>query len=235
MDILRVGNLTKCFGDFLVVKDVSLTFEQNKITALIGPNGAGKTTFLRLLSGELSPTKGKILWQGKDITSLSFARKALVGISRCFQVAYVFNSLSVIDNLRVAARGVGLNTKEADQSADALLEKMGLLSIRDNIVDSLPYGNKRIVELCMSIIQQPELLLCDEVAAGLSHAEIELVDKLIREEGNSRTIIIVEHRLEFVFGICDRVVVMHNGEIIADGTADEVRNNQKVRQVYWGE
>ena len=235
MDILEVRDLTKDFGEFRAVNGVSLGFEKARITALVGPNGAGKTTFLRLLSGELRPTKGRIILKGKDITNYSFSRTALEGISRCFQVAYVFDSLSVVDNLRVAGRVKGLDKRTLDQKCEGLLEKVGMLPQIDHKAASLPHGSRRMLELCMSFIQEPEVLLSDEIAAGLSEEGIALVDELLKDKGKTCTIIVVEHRLEFVFGICHRVVVMHNGEIIADGSPDDVRNHQKVRQVYWGE
>lgn len=235
MNILEVQNLTKSFGKFDAVKDVTVGFEKGKITALIGPNGAGKTTFLRLLSGELSPTEGKIIWKDHEITGSSFAKIARKGVSRCFQVAYVFDSLSVMDNLRVAGRVKRIPKKALDNKCGELLGKVGMLSQKDLRVGSLPHGSKRMVELCMSFIQEPELLLSDEIAAGLSDAEIAIVDRLIKEKCESCTIVVVEHRLEFVFGLCHRVIAMHNGGIIAQGTSEEVKSNSKVRQVYWGE
>jgi branched-chain amino acid transport system ATP-binding protein len=234
MSFLEVVNLEKKFLEFTAINNVSLGFEREKITALIGPNGAGKTTFLRLLSGELRPSNGKVVWKGKDITKHSFSRTALSGISRCFQIAYVFDSLSVMDNLRVAGRIKGFDKRTLDEKCEKLLEKVGMLEKKDTKVAFLPHGSRRMIELCMSFIQEPEVLLSDEIAAGLSGAEITGVAALLKEKSGECTIIIVEHRLEFVFGICHRVVVMHNGEILAEGSPEEIKNHEEVIRIYWG-
>lgn len=234
MSFLEAVNLKKNFHEFTAVKNVSLDFEKGSITALIGPNGAGKTTFLRLLSGELRPSKGKILWKDTDITNYSFTRTALGGISRCFQVAYVFDGLSVMDNLRVAGRIRKFDKKTLEENCEKLIERVGLVKHKNVRAAFLPHGSRRMLELCMSFIQEPEVLLSDEIAAGLSDAEIAVVEELLKEKAGECTIIIVEHRLEFVFGICHRVVVMHNGEIITEGSPDEIKNNEKVIKVYWG-
>lgn len=235
MKLLEVKNLTKRFGEFTAVNNVTLSLEKGEITSIIGPNGAGKTTFLRLLSGELAPTEGEIIFKGENITRYSFYKTAIRGISRCFQVPFVFDSLSVIDNLKVAGRVNNLEKAVLNEKCEKLLERVGILSQKNRKVGELAHGGKRMLELCMSLIQEHDLLLSDEIAAGLTDSEVTLVDELIKERAKSCTALVVEHRLEFVFGLSDRVITMHNGEIIADGSPEEIKNSEKVRKAYYGE
>jgi len=235
MKLLEVKNLTKRFGEFTAVNNVTLSLEEGEITSIIGPNGAGKTTFLRLLSGELAPTEGEIIFKGEDITRCSFFKTAIRGISRCFQVPFVFDSLSVIDNLKVAGRVNNLEKTVLNEKCEELLERVGMLSQKNKKLGELAHGGKRILELCMSFIQEHDLLLSDEIVAGLTESEVTLVDELIKERAKSCTPLVVEHRLEFVFGLSDRVITMHNGEIIADGSPEEIKNSEKVRKAYYGE
>lgn len=235
MKLLEVKNLTKRFGEFIAVNNVTLSLEEGEITSIIGPNGAGKTTFLRLLSGELAPTEGEIIFKGENITRCSFHKTAIRGISRCFQVPFVFDSLSVIDNLKVAGRVKNLEKTVLNEKCEKLLERVGMLSQKNQKVGELAHGGKRILELCMSFIQEHDLILSDEIVAGLTESEVTLVDELIKERAKSCTTLVVEHRLEFVFGLSDRVITMHNGEIIADGSPEEIKNSEKVRKAYYGE
>ena len=235
MKLLEVKNLTKRFGEFTAVNDVTLSLEKGEITSIIGPNGAGKTTFLRLLSGELAPTEGEIIFKGENITRHSFYKTAIRGISRCFQVPFVFNNLSVIDNLKVAGRVNNLEKTVLNEKCEKLLERVGMLSQKNQKVGELAHGGKRILELCMSFIQEHDLLLSDEIAAGLTESEVALVDELIKERAKLCTPLVVEHRLEFVFGLSGRVITMNNAEIIADGSPEEIKNSEKVRKAYYGE
>lgn len=235
MKLLEVKNLTKRFGKFTAVNNVTLSLEKGEITSIIGPNGAGKTTFLRLLSGELAPTEGEIIFKGENITRHSFYKTAIRGISRCFQVPFVFDSLSVIDNLKVAGKVNNLEKTVLNEKCEKLLERVGMLSQKNRKVGELAHGGKRILELCMSFIQEHDLLLSDEIVAGLTESEVTLVDGLIKERAKSCTPLVVEHRLEFVFGLSDRVITMHNAEIIADGSPEEIKNSEKVRKAYYGE
>lgn len=235
MKLLEVKNLTKRFGEFTAINNVTLSLEKGEITSIIGPNGAGKTTFLRLLSGELAPTEGEIIFKGGNITRYSFYKTAIRGISRCFQVPFVFDSLSVIDNLKVAGRVNNLEKTVLNEKCEKLLERVGMLSQKNQKVGELAHGGKRILELCMSFIQEHDLILSDEIVAGLTESEATLVDELIKERAKSCTTLVVEHRLEFVFGLSDRVITMHNGEIIADGSPEEIKNSEKVRKAYYGE
>jgi len=235
MKILEVKNLTKSFGAFKAVSDASFSLNQGEIIGLIGPNGAGKTTLLRLISGELAPSEGKIFFKGEDITKYSFHKTAIRGISRCFQVPFVFDSLSVIDNVKVAGRVKKLKGPALVKWCEEILNEVGMLAKKDVLVRVLSHGEKRILEWCMSIIQQPDLLLVDEIAAGLAESEIALMDKIIKDKVKSTAFLIVEHRLEFLFGISQRVIVMHKGGIIADGSPNEIKDSQTVRKAYYGE
>lgn len=233
--ILEVRDLTVKFGEFTAVDHVSLSFNKGEITSIVGPNGAGKTTFLRLISGELAPTEGEIIWNGEDITKHSFSKSARKGISRCFQVASVFNPLSVTDNLIIAGRVKGISENDLNKKADELLEKVDMVSEKHKKAESLSHGKKRMLELCMSFIQEPGLLLADEVAAGLAEKGIERVDALIKEKASVSTPLIIEHRLGFVFDLSDRVIVMHGGTVLADGTPDEIKELDTVKKAYFGE
>lgn len=235
MKVLEVNNLTKRFGGFSAVNNVSFSLEEGQVTSIIGPNGAGKTTVIKLISGEIDPTHGQIIFKGEKITKASPYRHAMKGISRTFQVPSVFNELSVIENLRIAARGVHITKSEINARSEELLEELGMLSDRDRSCSELSHSNRRLLEWSMSVIQKPGLLLMDELGAGLADSELTFLYNLIRKKACFITPLFIEHRLEFVFSISDRVIVLHHGEIIADGTPSEIKESERVRQAYYGE
>jgi branched-chain amino acid transport system ATP-binding protein len=235
MKLLEINHLTKKFGEFQVVRDLSFTLEEGEITSVIGPNGAGKTSFLKLISGELIPTEGEIILKGEDITKCTLSETAKLGISRCFQVPSVFDCISVIDNLKIAGRANKAKQAGLDERCENLLERVGMLSQKDKRTGELDHGGKRVLELCMGFIQDPVLILSDEIIAGLDETSVELIGTLIKEKVKLCTPLIVEHRLEFVFGLSDRVITLHKGEIIADGSPEEIRNNEMVKKIYYGD
>jgi len=234
MKVLEVKNLTKKFGGFTAVNNVSFSLEEGQVTSIIGPNGAGKTTAIRLISGELDPSGGQIIFKGADITKASLNKHAIRGISRTFQVPSVFSTLSVIDNLRMAARARHVGKVAIDNRCKEILEEVRMLPDVNRMAGELAHSKKRILEWCMSVIQEPSLLLMDELGAGLADSELASLYDLIKAKAKTITPLFVEHRLEFVFRISDRVIVLHEGERIADGSPSEIKSNEEVRKAYYG-
>jgi branched-chain amino acid transport system ATP-binding protein len=235
MKVLEVNNLTKKFGGFAAVNNLSFDLERGKITSIIGPNGAGKTTAIKLISGELDPTHGEIIFKGKRITKSSINRHALLGISRTFQVPSVFNTLSVIDNLRMAVRAKGAEKGAGDDRCKEVLEEVGMLKDMHIFPKELSHHKKRILEWCMSVVQEPDVLLMDELGAGLADSELTMLYDLIKAKADTITPLFVEHRLEFVFRISDKVIVLNQGAKLAEGSPDEIKNNEEVRVAYCGD
>ncbi|MBA7482266.1 SkfA peptide export ATP-binding protein SkfE [subsurface metagenome] len=234
MKVLEVKNLTKKFGGFTAVNNVSFSLEEGQVTSIIGPNGAGKTTAIRLISGELEPSGGQIIFKGAKITKASLNKHAIRGISRTFQVPSVFSTLSVIDNLRMAARARHVRKVAIDNRCEEILEEVRMLPDMNRMAGELAHSKKRILEWCMSVIQEPDVLLMDELGAGLADSELASLYDLIKAKAKTITPLFVEHRLEFVFRISDRVIVLHQGAKLAEGSPGEIKSNEEVRQSYYG-
>ncbi len=243
-EFLDVRNVSRHFGHFKALSDVSVSFPPNQLTAIIGPNGAGKSTFFNVLSGALPPTTGEIFFEGQNITGLAPHEYARRGIAKSFQITNVFKQLSVHENVRVAAQmrysRFDILTprhllREAIDEADALLERVGLIQLRDKTVADLAHGQQRSLEIAMALAASPKLLLMDEPTAGMSPQETTAMMDLIVELAQERTVILVEHKMKLVMGICERLIVLHHGEFLAQGTPDDIRNNDEVRRVYLGQ
>lgn len=246
MPLLEARQLTRRFGGLVAVNGVSLAIEPLTVTALIGPNGAGKTTFFKMLAGELQPSSGDVFFKDKRITQLSVTRVAQLGIAKSFQITQIFPRLSVEENVWVpalaATRGafrfdafVPLGTaKGAHDIADRVLEEVGLTDRRKFRASDLSYGEKRRLEVALALATQPEVLLLDEPTAGMSPTERTAMVELLGELRKSVTIVIVEHDMDVVFGLADRIVVLQDGRQIAEGTAAEIRSNAKVQEAYLG-
>lgn len=241
---LDVRNVSRHFGHFKALSDVSVTFAPNQLTAIIGPNGAGKSTFFNVLSGALAPTTGEIFFEGQNITGLAPHEYARRGIAKSFQITNVFKQLSVHENVRVAAQmrysrfdilTPRHQLREAIDEADALLERVGLMGLRDKTVADLAHGQQRSLEIAMALAASPKLLLMDEPTAGMSPQETAAMMDLIVQLAEERTVILVEHKMKLVMGICERLIVLHHGEFLAQGTPDDIRNNDEVRRVYLGQ
>jgi len=236
--------LTKEFRGFLAVKDVNLSVREGSIHALIGPNGAGKTTVFNLLTKFLKPTRGQILYRGREITATQPSEVARLGIVRSFQISAVFPHLSVVDNLRVALqRPSGLATQfwrskralEAlDDRALQLIEAVNLSAYTALPAVELPYGRKRALEIATTLALDPALLLLDEPMAGMGHEDIARISELIRRIAESRTVLMVEHNLNVVSDLCNRVTVLARGEILAEGDYAAVSADPRVREAYMG-
>lgn len=242
MDILRIDKLHKHFGGVMAVNRISLSVASGERRAIIGPNGAGKTTLFNLISGELAPSDGRVYFAGHDITNLTPDRRARLGMARTFQRNNLFLGLSVWENVRLAGypdKGIGLANLRSPHSVASKviqdsLERVGLNERRDAIAHNLSYGEQRQLEVAIALATQPRILLLDEPAAGMSPAETNRLMSILREMPREITLLIIEHDMDVVFGLAERVTVLHYGEVIADGAAEQVRNDPRVRQVYLG-
>ena len=242
--VLETRALSKDFGGFLAVKNVDLRVRRGAIHALIGPNGAGKTTVFNLLTRFISPSAGSIWFEGRDITRERPARVARQGVVRSFQISAVFPSLTALENVRVALQRAGGGTfrfwrservlAELDDRAVALLAEVGLADQRDVPAVELPYGQKRALELATTLSLEPTLLLLDEPTQGMGHEDVGRVAELIRRAAGGRTVLMVEHNLPVVAGLCDTITVLQRGAVLAEGTYAEVSRDPRVLEAYIG-
>ena len=244
MEALRVEGLTKDFGGVHAVRDVSFKVEVGEKLAIIGPNGAGKTTVLNLLNGQLSATAGRIYLFGQDITTMGTHRRAHLGQARSFQLTTLFFNLTVLDNVLLALQGTqpsrfqmfspASSYSKLLSKANELLESMNLWQMRDAPVQAISYGEQRKLEIALGLVSEAKLLLLDEPSAGLTSAESADVIKIISDLGSDSTAIVVAHDMDLVFGMASRIMVLHYGEIIADGMPEEIQADSKVKEVYMG-
>jgi branched-chain amino acid transport system ATP-binding protein len=242
--ILETRGLTKEFKGFVAVSDVSLKVRRGRIHALIGPNGAGKTTCFNLLTHFLSPTRGQIFYNGREITGSSPAAIARLGLARSFQISAVFPHLTVLENVRIALqrkRGGSFDFWRTDRMlrglnsrARELLDAVGLTAFEESIAVELPYGRKRALEIATTLALDPEMMLLDEPTAGMAHADVERIAALIKRVAVDRTVLMVEHNLSVVSNLSDHITVLSRGEIIAEGDYASVSKDAAVIQAYLG-
>ena len=242
--ILVTEGLSKRFGDFSAVSDVSLRIQRGTIHALIGPNGAGKTTCFNLLTKFLSPTRGRIMFDGRDITALRPADVAQLGLGRSFQISAVFPHLTVLENVRIALqrkRGGSFDFWRSkrvlhalDERALSLITDVGLAPYANALAVELPYGRKRALEIATTLALDPAVLLLDEPMAGMGHEDIKRISDLIRSVAATRTVLMVEHNLSVVANLCDRITVLTRGQVLAEGDYQTVSENPAVREAYLG-
>ncbi|MBS4046288.1 MAG: ABC transporter ATP-binding protein [Alphaproteobacteria bacterium] len=242
--ILTTENLTKEFAGFIAVKDVNLNVRRHTIHALIGPNGAGKTTCFNLLTKFLSPSRGKITYNGRDITSQKPADIARSGMVRSFQISAVFPHLSLLENVRVALQrplGTSFHFWRPETSlnilndrAEELLQAVGLIEWRKHTAVELPYGRKRALEIATTLALEPEMMLLDEPMAGMGHEDIDKISDLIKTVAQNRTVLMVEHNLSVVAKLSDTITVLRRGEILAEGNYEKVSKNPEVIEAYMG-
>src|SRR5207247_2327335 len=245
MPLVRTDRLTKSFGALVAVNAVTLAVEEGSLHSVIGPNGAGKTTFFNLLTGQLAPTSGRIIFDGRDIAGTPPHRIAHLGIARSFQRTSIFPTLSILDNVWLAAFARreswrGLAWRRADrypvesQRALVTLAEVGLGEKADQPARELSHGEQRQLELAIALAATPRLLLLDEPAAGLSPDETQKMVTLVRALKGRYTIVLIEHKIDVVMTMSDRISVMHFGSVIAEGTPGEIQRNAEVRRAYLG-
>jgi branched-chain amino acid transport system ATP-binding protein len=246
MSLLEIRNVTKTFGSLVAVNGVSMAVEAGELRAVIGPNGAGKTTFFNLISGFLTPTTGSISFDGKDITALWPARRVWRGIARTFQVTEVFPELSVFENLRIAvevASGYRLRpwiSRARDGAVHHrvvdLLSMSGLNGKAERLVGEMSHGDQRATEIMMALALNPRLLLLDEPTAGMGDQETYDITRLIRQlhKDQKLTIVLIEHDMRVVFHLADRISVLDQGALLAEGTPQDIAGNAAVQAAYLG-
>jgi branched-chain amino acid transport system ATP-binding protein len=246
MSLLRVENVSRHFGSLVAVKDVSLTVEPGELRAVIGPNGAGKTTFFNTISGLFRPTSGRILLDNRDITRLWPAERVKLGMARTFQITEIFPELTVRENLRVpveVAAGLAMSfrlPRKADAEINARLDELlalgGLSDKAYRLVGELSHGDQRSTEIMMAIALKPRLLLLDEPTAGMGDQETYDITQLIRRlhRDSKLTIVLIEHDMRVVFHLADRIMVLDQGAVLAEGTPAEIAANETVQSAYLG-
>jgi branched-chain amino acid transport system ATP-binding protein len=242
--ILRMENVSKSFGGILAVRNLTLEVQSGTIHALIGPNGAGKTTVFNLVTKFHQPTSGRISYRGRDITAMTASQIARLGMVRSFQNSAVFGSLTALENVRIALqrfRGDNFFFWKSDKAlaemnarAAALLALVGIEDLADRRASGLPYGRRRALELATTLALEPELLLLDEPMAGMGQEDVNRITALIRRVAEDRTVLMVEHNLSVVADLSDRITVLARGEILAEGSYDQVSRDAAVVEAYMG-
>jgi len=237
--ILEGNNLTKNFGGLVAVAGVDFFVDQGEVLGLIGPNGAGKTTLFNLISAALVPNPGTITFKGKNITRIKPYKVSRMGIARTFQTVKIFSNMSVFDNVRVGAlfgTSTRLSSAEADRVTSELLSFVELSGQGYSLAKDLTLANQKRLEVARAMATRPELLLLDEMMAGLTYTEVaqamDLVEKIHKK---GITIIMIEHVMKAIMSVCDRIIVLHHGKKIAEGTPQEIAKNETVVEVYLGE
>ncbi|MCA9962518.1 MAG: ABC transporter ATP-binding protein [Chloroflexota bacterium] len=244
--ILETRNLRREFGALIAVADVSIQVKAHSLHSIIGPNGAGKTTFFNLLSGNIEPTSGQVFYKGQDITRLPLYKTAHLGIGRSFQITNIFPSLTVLENIRLASQALGKDNfrllrsyrhfKQYEERAWEVIEQVGLQERALMPARTLPHGDQRKLELGMILAPDPELLLLDEPTAGMASEQVPELMALIQQiqMAGDKTVMLVEHNMNVVMNVSDKITVMHYGQVLAEGTPAEISANETVQQAYLG-
>lgn len=247
MSLLELSKVSRQFGKLQALQDVDFAMPEGQLRAVIGPNGAGKTTFFNMVSGFFPVSSGHIHFGKRDITHMPADKRVHAGIVRTFQITEIFPDLSVFENLRIGvetSEGIsarawvaGAQRTALDRRVDELIEMTGLQGKSDRVVGELPHGFQRVVEVAIALSMRPRLLMLDEPTAGMAEEETEHMVELVRRlhADQKLSILFIEHDMEVVFGISQQVTVLDQGQVIADGTPDEVANNAAVRTAYLGD
>lgn len=245
MNLISIEGITKRFGDLIAVNNVSLEIEREGILSIIGPNGAGKTTFFNILTGFHKPNQGKVLFKGKNVTGFPPHKIVRQGISRAFQVASLFNGMTVLDNVRLGVQShLGYKSKlfqvfeknaVVREEALRILERTKLIEVRDRVANALSHGDRKILDLAMALTTKPEVLLLDEPTSGLAGEEQGKMVRLLSEELRKEVkLVIVEHHLDIVFSLSSHIMVLNQGKKLAYGTPKEIMDNDEVQEAYIG-
>ncbi|WP_300546729.1 ABC transporter ATP-binding protein [Roseovarius sp.] len=233
MTLLATRGLSKHFAGLRAVEGVDFDLPQGEVRALIGPNGAGKTTLVSMICGRISPSGGQVIFEGRDITALSAHKRIMLGMAYTFQITSVFAGLSVGENVALAARR-RLKGAQVGEAVDDALARVGLLDRKAQEAGDLSYGHQRLLEIAMGLAQSPRLLILDEPTQGLAESEIAEFKALIRELAGKTTILLIEHNMSVVMELADRITVLNFGEVLAEGTPDEIHANGEVQTAYLG-
>lgn len=245
--ILETRKLRREFGALVAVANVSIQVQANTLHSIIGPNGAGKTTFFNLLSGNLKPTSGRVFFMGKDITNIPLYKTAHLGIGRSFQITNIFPNLTVMENIRLAAQALGKDNfrmfsshhrfQQYEERAWEVMERVGLTERAQSLARTLPHGDQRKLEMGMLLAPDPEVLLLDEPTAGMAAEQVPELLELIQQvqESSDKTVMLVEHNMNVVMSVSDKITVMHQGQVLAEGTPGEIAQNEVVQSAYLGE
>jgi len=246
MSLLEVRGVTKKFGSLVAVRDVSLGVQPGELRAIIGPNGAGKTTFFNMISGFFPPTSGTIVFDGRDVTEVNEADRVKLGMGRTFQITEIFPELTVFDNVRIStevANGYRLRPwlgaaarEDVRRQVAGLLQQTGLHAKADRLVGELSHGDQRAAEIAMALALRPRLLLLDEPTAGMGEQETYEITQLVRRlhRDSKLTILLIEHDMRVVFHLADRITVLAEGALLAEGTPQEIAQDESVQSAYLG-
>jgi len=238
MHILEAENVTKYFGGLAAVSGVDFHADQGEILGLIGPNGAGKTTLFNLISATLVPKPGVIRFKGVDITGMKPYKICRLGIARTFQTVKIFGNLSALENVRIGAffgSGHKISATDASRRAEEMLEFMGMSNVAPLPARDLTLANQKKLEVARAMATSPDLLLLDEMMAGLNHTEVTQAMELVKKiQKQGTTIIIIEHVMKAIMNVCDRIIVLNYGKKIAEGTPQEIANSPTVIEIYLG-
>ena len=244
MEVLRIEELSKSFGGVRAVSNVSFTIEEGAHVVIIGPNGAGKTTLFNVVNGQFPSSSGSIYFFGNEISALSTHSRAHLGMARAFQIISLMMELTVLDNALISLHGTRphrfqmlkniWNYKDIQDRAYETLSMLDLWDRRNQAVKNLAYGEQRRLEIGLGLAVQPKLFLLDEPSAGLTKEESAEVINVIQNMGKGLTVLIVDHDMELVFEVAERIIVLHYGEIIADGDPAQIKTDQRVREIYMG-
>jgi branched-chain amino acid transport system ATP-binding protein len=245
MSILETKGLCHDFGGLDVLSDVKLEVKEGERHALIGPNGAGKTTLFNVITGTYKPSGGEVFFKGKDVTGFKPHQLVRLGMGRSFQITSTFTWLTAFQNIRMgilSKRGIRFNLfrkidkmQDLTEETDRVLKRINLDGERDIPASMLSYGKHRSLEISMALASDPDLVMLDEPTAGMSKDETHYAVELIRKITEGKTVVIIEHDMDVVFSLADRITVLHLGRLLATGTPDEVRENQDVKDAYLGE
>ncbi len=234
MTLLSTTGLRREFGGLVAVDAVDLSIPKGEVRALIGPNGAGKTTLVGLISGRITPTAGRVSFDGQDVTNLPAHKRIRRGMAYTFQITSVFTGLPVRENLELAARPVLTAPKAVRARVDEVLEQLDLTHLAEAEAGDLSYGHQRLVEIGMGLVQSPKLLILDEPTQGLAEGEIAGFKALIRQLAGQTTILLIEHNMDVVMETADQISVLNFGAILAEGTPEDIRANAQVQEAYLG-